>query len=296
MTFLEKIKMGKVLVGDGAWGTMLFNRGLAQGDCPELFNLTHPEVIEEVAQLYIDAGAELITTNTFGGSPLKLSDYDLDHKVFEINSEAVRIVKEIVPVDVFVSGSVGPSGRMLLPYGDSEPEEIFEGFKKQIGALIEAKADLICIETMMDLQEALLAVKATRELSANIPLAVTMTFDKTPKGYFTMMGVSIENAANSLSETGADILGSNCGNGIDKMIEIAKEFNNVTDKYLLIQSNAGMPLMKDGGLHYPESPDYFGEKTVELIEAGVSIIGGCCGSTPDHIKAIRCVVDSYQRK
>ena len=289
---LERLKGGEVLVSDGAMGTMLFQRGLKPGECPELFNLTHPEIPEEIASMYFQAGADIVHTNTFGGSRLKLSNYQLEAKTKEINRKAVEAVKKAVDKKAYISASCGPSGEMLKPYGNVEKETVYNSFLEQISALIESGVDLICIETMTDLQEAVLAIKAAKSVSPLIPVMATMTFDKIPKGYYTIMGISIEKAVEGLTDSGADIIGSNCGHGIDNMIEIAKHIKKISDKPIMIQSNAGLPENKGSELVYPESPSYFAEKTVELIEAGVSIIGGCCGTTPEHISAIRKVVSS----
>ena len=292
---LERLKTGEVLVADGALGTMLFQRGLKPGECPELFNLTHPEILDEIASLYLQAGADIIQTNTFGGSPLKLSNYQLEARTKEINQTAVSIVKKVVDDKAYISGSCGPSGEMLEPYGNIEEETMYNSFKEQISAMINVGVDLICIETMTDLQEIMLAVKAAKSVSLRTPVMATMTFDKVPKGFYTIMGVNIEKTVEGLTEAGADIIGSNCGHGIDDMIEIAKQIKTISSKPIVIQSNAGLPENKGNELVYRESPSYFAEKTIELIEAGVSIIGGCCGTTPEHIGAIRKVVDSTSR-
>jgi 5-methyltetrahydrofolate--homocysteine methyltransferase len=292
---LERIKNREILVADGAMGTMLFERGLRPGDCPELLNLSKPEILEEIAQIYFKAGADIIQTNTFGGSPPKLSDYGLEDKCEEINTKAVECVRKVIGESAYISGSCGPSGSLLKPYGDTEPETLENAFERQISALTKAGVDIICIETMTDLREATIAVKAAKNINPEIPVMVSMTFDKIPKGYYTIMGVSIEDAVNGLEDAGADIIGSNCGNGIDNMIEIATQIKKLSDRPILIQSNAGIPENNDGEIVYPESPNYFEVKTLELIEAGVSIIGGCCGTTPEHIQAIRKVVDSSIR-
>jgi 5-methyltetrahydrofolate--homocysteine methyltransferase len=294
-SILERINNGEVLVADGAMGTMLFKRGLQSGDCPELLNLTKPEILIEVAKLYYEAGSDIIQTNTFGGSPLKLSDYGLEDRCEEINFKAVEWVKKGMGEKVYISGSCGPSGKLLLPYGDTEPDVLEKAFERQISALSQAGVDIICIETMTDLQEASLFVKAAKNIAPDIPVVASMTFDKFPKGYFTIMGVSIEDAIKGLIGAGADVIGSNCGNGIDRMIDIAKNLKELSDIPILIQSNAGIPENRNGEIVYPESPSYFEDKTLELIEAGVSIIGGCCGTTPEHVRAIRKVVDSTSR-
>jgi len=218
---LERLADGEILVADGAMGTMLFQRGLRPGDCPELLNLTKPELLEEIAKIYFEVGADIIQTNTFGGSPFKLSDYKLEDKCEEINSSAVKNVRKVVNGRAYISGSCGPSGRLLEPYGDTSSEKLLDGFERQTKALITAGVDLICIETMTDLNEAVLGVKAVKNNFPEFPVMASMTFDKIPRGYYTIMGVSIEDAVKGLENAGADIIGSNCGNGIDNMIEIA---------------------------------------------------------------------------
>lgn len=295
-SILKRLYNGEILVSDGAMGTMLFQKGLPSGECPESINLKNPEILEEIAKLYFDAGADIIQTNTFGGSPLKLSDYGFEDKAEEINKIAVKMVKNVVNNQAYISGSCGPSGKLLKPYGDTEPDEVYQSYKLQMESLINAGVDIICIETMTDLQEATIAVKVAKEVSSQIPVIVTMTFDETPRGFYTIMGVSINDAAQGLEKAGADCIGSNCGNGIENMIKIAYEFKKYTSLPIIIQSNAGVPEMKSEILFYPETPEFFAEKAKELIEAGVSIIGGCCGTTPEHIKAIRKVVDNYIKK
>ena len=292
-TIFKRIKNREILVADGAMGTMLFAKGLLPGKPPESVNLKNPEILKEIAQAYLDAGADIIQTNTFGASPLKLSDYGMQDKTEEINRIAVEKVRKVVREKAYVSGSVGPSGKLLKPFGDTEPDDIYLSFKRQMKALINAGIDLICIETMTDLNEATLAIKAAKSISPEIPIMSTMTFDKTTRGFYTIMGVSIEDAVVGLQKAGADIIGSNCGNGIENMIKIAHEFKKLTILPIIIQSNAGIPEMKDGKLFYSETPEFFAEKTKELIDTGVSIIGGCCGTTPEYIRAIRKVIDNY---
>lgn len=290
--FRERLKQNEVIIADGAMGTMLFQRGLKAGECPERMNLEHPEVLEEITRLYLEAGAEIIQTNTFGGSPLKLSVYELDNKTEEINARAVQAVRKVVQDKAYISASCGPTGKLLEPFGDTSPDAIFETYQRQIKTLIVEGVNLICIETMTDLNEAKLAIKAARLISPSIPICATMTFDETPRGFYTIMGVTIEQAAKELVEAGADIIGSNCGNGIVNMIKIAREFTKHTTRPIIIQSNAGIPVIKDGSTIFPESPEFMAEKAMELVRIGVKIIGGCCGTTPGHIKALkqRCLI------
>ena len=283
---LERIKNDEILLGDGALGTLLLEKELKPGDCPEAMNLSHPGILMEIAKEYLAAGADLIQTNTFGASPTKLADFGLDAMCEAINREAVVIVKDAVEEGAFVSASCGPSGKILKPYGDMAPEILAEGYERQIGALAQAGADVICIETMMDLEEAKIALLAAKK-TTTLPVMVTMTFQQTPRGFYTMMGNRIAEVARVLEEAGADLVGSNCGNGIEKMILIAREFRSATQLPLIMQANAGLPDLSAEKPIYPETPEFFGEKTKELLEAGVSIIGGCCGTTPAHIQAMR---------
>jgi 5-methyltetrahydrofolate--homocysteine methyltransferase len=289
---LDRLKEGRILVSDGAIGTMLWNYGLVPGQPPESFNLTHPEILEKIAQEYLDAGADMIQTNTFGGSPARLSLFGLDHRTEEINRNAVVVARRVGKDRAYVAASCGPSGKLLKPYGDTEPEGLYEGFVRQVTTILEEGVDAISVETMTDLTEATLAVKAAKAVSSSIPVMAAMTFDSTPKGFFTIMGVSIKDAATGLEEAGADVIGSNCGNGIENMIKIAREFRKHTQLPIIIQSNAGIPQIRNDQPVYPETPEFMADKSRELVSAGVSIIGGCCGTTPEHIKAIRAVVDS----
>ena len=293
---LESLREGSILVADGAMGTMLFERGLKSGECPESMNLSMPSVLEDIARLYLDAGADIIQTNTFGGSPLKLASYSLAEEAPLINRNAVAAVKKAVSGRAYVSGSCGPCGKILKPYGDTDPEDVFESFGVQMQAFFESGCDVICIETMMDLREMLLALRAAREKAPGIPVMTTMTFDATPRGFFTIMGDTIEKTSRELEEAGADVIGSNCGNGIENMIRIAEEFRKRTTLPLIIQSNAGLPIIENGKLTYPESPEFMASMAKELVDAGVSIIGGCCGTGPAHIRAIKNAIFPAGRK
>ena len=291
---LERIRRGEVLTADGAMGSLLMSRAgdLIRGRCPEYINLSRTDILEEVASLYLNAGADIVQTNTFGGSPLKLSDYSLDERTEEINTAAVKAVRNAVEDRAYVSASCGPTGKMLKPYGQLEQDEMAENFERQLKAVIGAGADIVCVETMTDLQEAVLAVRAAKSVNPSIPVMATMTFDKTPRGFFTMMGVSIEKAAVELEAAGADVIGSNCGNGIENMILIASELHSVSSMPLIIQSNAGLPEIRGVETVYPETPEFMADKSRELVAAGVSIVGGCCGTTPEHISAISRTIRS----
>jgi len=293
-SLLDRLAAGEILVGDGAMGTLLMQRGLKPGECPERWNLDRPEILADVARLYAGAGADIVETNTFGGSPLKLAQYGLDFRTEEINVRAVRAAREGVDGRALVAASCGPSGRLLKPYGDTDPEELYAAFERQLRTVIAEGVDAVCIETMTDLTEATLAIRAARSLSSTTPVLATMTFDATPRGFFTMMGVTIEQAVAGLLEAGADVIGSNCGNGIDNMVRIAEEFRKHTSCPLIIQSNAGLPRIENGLAVYTETPDFMAARADRLLDLGVSIVGGCCGTTPAHITAIRRVVDQHR--
>lgn len=288
----ERLADGETLCGDGAWGTQLMAHGLAPGSCFEALNLHRPELLAAIADSYIAAGADLVTTNTFGGSPAALARHGFADRTESVNRAAVEAVREVAAGRALISGSVGPCGCILAPYGDAAPEAVADGFRRQIGALIEAGADVICIETMIDLAEARLAVTAARELSTTVPVIATMTFDRTPRGFFTTMGDTVELACAELTAAGADLVGSNCGNGIDAMVELARELVVHARVPLVIQANAGLPEDRGGMLVYPESPAFMAERVRALMELGVAVIGGCCGTGPDHVRAIRAAIDA----
>jgi 5-methyltetrahydrofolate--homocysteine methyltransferase len=280
---IEKLKEGKVLLSDGAWGTMLYSMGLESTECPEMWNISNPEKVLKVARSYIDAGANIIETNSFGGSRLKLDMYGLGDKARELNIAAARISKEAAGENNYVIGSVGPTGKILM-MGDVTEEQVYNAFKEQSEALEEGGADAIIIETMSALDEAGLAVKAAKE-NTSLPVICTFSFDKTVNGdYRTMMGVSPSDMLSSLIDSGIDIIGTNCGNGFDGMIEIAREIREVNASVpLMVQANAGMPEIIDGKNCFKESPTEMANKLPLLIDLNVGIIGGCCGTTPEHI-------------
>ena len=286
MSILDKLDNKQILLSDGAWGTFLQATGLKPGECPELWNITHKNEVLKIAQSYIEAGSDIIETNSFGGSIFKLSQYGLGNRVFELNKAAAAISREAAGNNAHVAGSVGPTGKMLI-MGDVTEEELYNGFKEQCIALEAGGADIIIIETMSALDEASAAIKAARENTGCVVIA-TMTFDgDTNNGYHTMMGVTPSEMVVSLKEAGAHIIGSNCGNGIENMIGIVEEIRKADkDIPVMIQANAGVPELVDGKTVFRESPEMMASFVPALIEAGVNIIGGCCGTTPEHIRAM----------
>jgi len=291
-SLLQRLVAGERLVSDGAMGTMLLQAGLKPGACPESVCLEDPATLETIARRYADAGADIVHTNTFGASPIKLSLHGLGDRAALINETAVLATRRGVGDRAYVSGSCGPCGQLLKPYGEAEPDAVYESFREQAKYLTGAGVDAICVETMTDLAEAVLAVRAIKDVAPALPVMATMTFDATPRGFYTVMGVDVPAAVTGLLDAGADVVGSNCGNGIERMVEIASAFRDSTDRPLIIQSNAGLPVMRGGGVCYDETPGFMAERVPVLLDLGVSIVGGCCGTTPDHIRAMRKVVDA----
>ena len=282
----DQIKAGKILVSDGAWGTFLQQKGMKPGECPEEWNISHPDEVFDIAKSYVEAGADMIETNSFGGTKFKVEKYGLGEKVFDLNKAAAEISRKAAG-DKFVLGSVGPTGKILM-MGDVTEEELYEAFKEQVKGLEAGGVDAIMIETMTDLDEARLAIRAAKE-NTNCEVFCTMTFEKTVDGEFrSMMGISPTEMVNTLIDAGAELIGANCGNGIADMIGIVEEIRKANkDIPVLVHANAGMPIYKDGETIFPETPDEMSELVPKIIAAGANIIGGCCGTTPDHICRVR---------
>lgn len=288
----ELFSSKKLLVSDGAWGTFLFRKGLVSGDCPELWNLSNQNDVFDIAKSYADAGSDIISTNSFGGSKLKLAQYGLEDKTYLLNKTAALISRKAAGNNKIVFGSIGPTGKFLLT-GEVTEEELYDSYKEQAFALADGGVDVILFETFYALDEAEIAVKSVKE-NLNIPVACTFTFDKQPDNSFkTLMGISILDVLKKLKETGVDVIGSNCGSGFGNLTEIAEQFRKLDQEIpLLIQPNAGLPLIVDGELAYSETPESITPFVKRLVELNANIIGGCCGTTPEHIKTIRNIVDS----
>jgi 5-methyltetrahydrofolate--homocysteine methyltransferase len=293
----DRLAAKKILVSDGAWGTMLQAEGLEPGSCPELWNLEHPEKVRAVAASYANAGADIVLTNTFGGSAAVLARHGLADRVGELNAAGARLSLESASGCV-VAASIGPSGVFLEPLGHYSEDALQELFAEQIRAVTAAGVRVLCIETMVSVEEAACAVRAARlvesETGTRLEVMATMTFDTTPGGFHTVMGVDPARAVEVLGTAGADVLGANCGNGIAGMVPLIREFRNLTDGPLLVQANAGLPEIEDGKAVYRESPEIMAARVPELVSAGATIVGGCCGTTPEHIAAIRRAVDRLE--
>lgn len=288
---LDRLSQRKVLVSDGAWGTMLQARGMTADDCPEEWNLSHADDVRGVAEAYASAGSDLVLTNTFGGSRPKLDKAALGEQVAAFNAAGAKLSLEGAGPDTLVAGSVGPTGEFLQPLGELSESQMEEIYREQIEAIVSAGVSIICIETQSAIEEAACAVRAARRLDEPVEVITTFTFDLTPKGPRTMMGADPQKIVEQLTPLGVDIFGSNCGNGIEGMIEVAGVFASLTDKPILIHANAGLPELINGQTVFRQSPADFSARTAELVAAGASIVGGCCGTTPEHIAAMRQVVD-----
>ncbi|NLW50297.1 MAG: methionine synthase [Candidatus Brocadiaceae bacterium] len=272
-------------MADGAWGTELAARGLPAGEAPDVWNLQRPDDVRAVAVAYVEAGADIILTNTFGASPLKLAYANLDDRTEEINRRGVELSLEAAAGRALVFASIGPSGALLEPLGTVREEDMVAQFARQARAIAEAGADGIVIETMTALDEAKAALRAVREV-CDLPVVVSMTFDRGPRGFATMMGVQPAQAAEKLTAAGADVVGANCGAGIAQIIEVARRMRTGTSLPLWCKPNAGLPRLVGGHTIYEETPEEMVRHVADLVDAGARIIGGCCGTTPAHVRLL----------
>lgn len=288
MSFLSSLDKG-IVIFDGAMGTMLQKSGgLRSGECPELLNLTNPELIAEIHRQYIDAGAQVIATNTFGGSYVKLKTYGLENKCHEINSEGVRIAKKAAAGKAYVGASMGPTGKLMPPMGNMDFDEAYQMFRAQVLAFAEAGADLIIIETMVDLQETRAALLAVKE-NTNLPVICSLTFDERMR---TLTGSDPITIATVLEGMGADVIGANCSGGPDQLLPVIEQMAAVCRTPIIVQPNAGLPELINGETVFNLSPDNFASFASKLVEAGAKCLGGCCGTTPLHITALRNAVQN----
>jgi 5-methyltetrahydrofolate--homocysteine methyltransferase len=281
--YIRELLAGGPLITDGAWGTQLQSQGLPPGAFPDSWNLLEPGKVAAVARAYVEAGSRIILTNTFGANRLRLAEADMAQQVAELNRQGVLLSRQAAQGRAQVFASIGPSGKMLLT-GETTPDELRAAFEEQAHALAEAGPDALVIETMADLNEACIATAAAR--STQLPVVACMVFDSGRQKDRTMMGVTPEQAARELADAGADVVGANCGQGVDTFLPVCQQLIAAQIRPVWIKPNAGLPEFVDGSPVYRTTPEKFAAQAAELIKAGASFLGGCCGTSPEFIRAL----------
>ena len=284
---VERLRQGGPLLGDGAMATMLQEMGLTGGDAPELWNVENPDAVQTVYRGYAEAGCHIITTNTFGGTTARLKMHNMQERLDELNAAGVRLARAVADEvgDLLVGASVGPTGELLDPLGVLTMEEASALFAEQVAVLAEAGADFILTETMSDLQEVEAAVRAVQQ-ATELPVVCMLTFDT---NLHTMMGVSPKQAVETLAAWGVQVIGANCGNGPDEIQTVMTEMveHRPPGVLLYAQSNAGLPVLQGGDVYYDGTPEVMADYARQMQALGVDVIGGCCGTTPTHLRAMR---------
>ncbi len=283
-SLIQKLVADGPVVTDGAWGTELQARGLEPGECPDAWNLSHPDAVEQVARSYVQAGSRVILTNTFRANRVALAGFGLAEKTAEINRAGAAISRRAAAGRAYVFASVGPSGKILMA-GETTEEELRAAFREQAQAVAEAGADALLLETMSDLAEAAIAIAAARE--TGLPIVASMVFDTGRNKDRTMTGVTPEQAAEGLTAAGADVIGANCGCGIAGFVSTCRHLRASTDRPIWIKANAGLPQLIEGRAVYTMTPAEFAGYVPALLEAGASFVGGCCGTGPEFIQAVK---------
>ncbi|MEJ2197125.1 MAG: homocysteine S-methyltransferase family protein [Desulfuromonadales bacterium] len=289
MTEFLKAITGRVLILDGAMGSLLQERGLSPGGCPEEMNRNAPEAVIGIHAEYAEAGADILIANSFGGNRVKLANYNLGNAVDELNRRAVALARKAAPAGVFVGGSVGPTGRFVEPVGDAGFDEMIDIFAEQISSLAGAGADLISFQSFLDIRELRAGVIACRDV-CSLPVIAQMTFDD---GGRTVLGTPPSAAAVTLDALRVDVIGANCGLGIDGIHDVLDEMRQVTPRPLIAQANAGLPTHSNGQTIFPATPEEMTSYNERLIALGVRVVGGCCGTTPRHIRVMRDALNNY---
>jgi len=284
---IAKLLSAAPVITDGAWGTQLQARGLALGEFPDAWNLSHSDLVEAVADAYVRAGSDVILTNTFGANRLRMAEQANPNNVEAINRRGVEISRRAAGTNACVFASIGPTGKLLMD-GEIQTEDLSAAFSEQARALADAGADALVIETMSDLDEARLAVEAARE--TGLPIVACMVFDSGKEKDRTMMGTTPEQAAEAFSQAGADVIGANCGQGISGFVSLCRRLRAATDRPIWIKPNAGLPVVVQGRAEYAATAETFAKYVPALLEAGAQFIGGCCGTTPEFIAAICALV------
>ncbi|HVP90967.1 MAG TPA: homocysteine S-methyltransferase family protein [Terriglobales bacterium] len=285
VTLIELAARRTVLL-DGALGTELMARGLPQGACPEAWNVERPEVVREIHAAYFAAGSDAVSTNSFGGSRVKLGGHGLGARTAELNAAAARLARAEAPAGKFVAGSMGPTGKFLKPQGEFTEEEFEAAYAEQAAALAEGGADVLLIETQYDLREALCALRGARR-ATSLPVLATMTYNAVPRGYFTLMGDPVARCLQELGREGAAAVGANCTLNSEQMAGLVAVMRSETVLPLIAQANAGKPVLGPGGaVTYSQGLEDYVRFVPEIVRGGANIVGGCCGTSPAYIKAM----------
>ncbi len=291
MNSFASILKERTVLFDGAMGSQLIAAGMHRGDCSEKWNLEHPDVVLRIQSAYCEAGADVLTTNTFGATRHHLEKQHLADHLAEINRTAVGIAREAGP-NCSIAGDIGPTGLMFPPMGKADEKSISALVAEQAASLIESRVDLILIETQVDLREAIAALHAVRPLTS-LPVGVTMTYNRTRRGYFTMVGDPVEKCCKKLADAGADFTGANCTLAPAEMIDLAGYLKKFSTVPVLIQPNAGQPRVEKGNVFYDISPEGFAAEIGKILKQSVQAVGGCCGTTPAFIREIRNKFPEY---
>ena len=281
----------KVILFDGGMGTELIKRGLSTGKIPDILNIEQSEIISEIHKSYYDAGSNMCQTNTFGSTPLNLKKHKLDNQLEEIINKALDNIKKVCPPGRLIVGDIGPTGEFRSPVGNATSKDWYASFSTQ-AKLLEKGVDLFHIETVSDIEEITTAIKAVREISEK-PIIASITYKKTKRGFFTIMGDSLENCIETLENEKVDVIGANCTLGSNEMLSLLKEAIKITDKPLSVKPNAGQPRIEGIKTYYDQPIEEFADDILEMIKIGAKIVGGCCGTSPETIRSIRKIIDSY---
>jgi 5-methyltetrahydrofolate--homocysteine methyltransferase len=280
----------RVVLLDGGFGTELIKRGFPQGACPESWNVERPEMVREIHKSYFDAGSDAVLTNSFGGSRIKLAAHGLESRCHELNKAAALIANEVKPKGGFVGGSMGPIGKLLKPQGEHTESEFEEAFGEQARGLTDGKADFLLIETQYDLREALCALRGARKASG-LPIFITMTYNRVPRGFFTLMGNSVAHCVEAFEKEGVPAVGANCTLDSKDMADLVKAMRERTSLPIIAQANAGQPALSgEGGVSYSQGLEDYVKHVPRIVENGANIIGGCCGTDPDYIRRIAGII------
>ena len=290
--FLELIKTRVVLL-DGGFGAELIRHGFPQGACPESWNVERPDAVKRIHQDYFDAGSDAVLANSFGGSKIKLAAHGLEARCYELNRAAARVAIEVKPAGRFVGGSMGPTGKFLKPTGKFSEEEFEEAFAEQARGLSDGGVDFLLLETHYDLREALCGLRGARQAS-KLPVFITMTFNHVPRGFFTLMGNSVGQCLEAMEKEKVPVVGSNCTLDSEEMADLIGEMRSKTSLPLIAQANAGKPVInKDGEVAYSQGLEEYLKFIPKIIENGANVVGGCCGTNPDHIRRMAALIKGH---